>query len=543
MPADLILQNGVVHTGSASRQLASAVAVTGGRITAIGGARDIAAHRGPATREIDLQGGMLLPGFFDAHCHPAMAGHGMTQCTLHHIAGRAQTVSAIGEYAARHPDRDWVLGGGWNMGDFPGGLPTREELDAVVGDRPVALTNRDYHGMWVNSRALEVAGITDSTPDPDGGRIERDASGRATGMLQEQAMHLVFRVAPEPTLADRIDGIRTAQSYYHGLGITSWADALVDAETQEAYTRLASSGDLTMRVRAMLGWEPTGDIGQLDELIVRRAGGNLGRLNCDEVKFFHDGVFENFTAAMIEPYLDANGAPTASHGLDQYDLDDLTRSVLACDAAGFQVHIHALGNRAVRECLDIFERAIEVNGRRDARHHLAHLQFVDPADVPRLRQLNVTANVTPLWAQREDAVELLTLPFVSEPVGRTIYPFASIHAAGGRIAFGSDWSVSPPDPLEQLATAVLRADPRNDREPLVAEQRLDLDTAIAAHTINGAYVSFTDDRTGSIEIGKLADLVVLDRDLFAGGHSEINRAKTLLTLSEGEVVHAADGWG
>ena len=543
MPADLILQNGVVHTGSASRQLASAVAVAGGRIVAVGGNREIDAQHGPATRAIDLQGGMLLPGFFDAHCHPAMAGHGMTQCDLHHIAGRAQTVSAIGAYAAQHPDRDWVLGGGWNMGDFPGGLPTRDELDAVVADRPVALTNRDYHGMWVNSRALEVAGITDSTPDPDGGRIERDPSGRATGMLQEQAMQLVFAIAPEPTLADRIDGIRTAQAYYHSLGITSWADALVDAETQEAYTRLVSSGDLTMRVRAMLGWEPPGDIGQLDELIVRRHGGNVGRLNCDEVKFFHDGVFENFTAAMIEPYLDANGAPTASNGLDQYDLDDLTRYVVACDAAGFQVHIHALGNRAVRECLDIFEHAIEANGRRDARHHLAHLQFVDPADVPRLRQLNVSANMTPLWAQREDAVELLTLPFVSEAVARTIYPFRSIHAAGGRVAFGSDWSVSPPDPLEQLSTAVLRADPRTDREPLLAEQCLDLDTAIAAHTINGAYLSFTDDRTGSIEVGKLADLVVLDRDLFAGPLDQINRAKTLLTLSEGEVVHAAGGWG
>jgi predicted amidohydrolase YtcJ len=542
VPADLILRNGVVHTVSASRQLASAVAVAGGRIVAVGGGGEMDAHRGPATREIDLQGGMLLPGFVDAHCHPAMGGFGMTQCTLHGIAGREPTRVAIGEYAGRHPDRDWVLGGGWNMGDFPGGLPTREELDAVVADRPVALTNRDYHGMWVNSAALEAAGITDSTPDPDGGRIERDASGRATGMLQEQAMQLVFAVAPEPTHAERVAGIRTAQSYYHGLGITSWADARVDTRIQAAYASLAAAGDLTMRVRCMLGWEPTGDIGQLDELRERRAAGSIGRLNCDEVKFFHDGVFENHTAAMLDSYLDAAGSPTGANGLDQYDLDDLTRYVLRCDAAGFQVHIHAIGNRAVRECLDIFEHAMQVNGRRDARHHLAHLQFVDPADVPRLRALNVTANVTPLWAQREDAVELLTLPFVTDAVARTIYPFQSIHAAGGRIAFGSDWSVSPPDPLEQLATAVNRRDARGTAEPLHADQRLDLDTAIAAHTINGAYVGFSEDRTGSIEVGKLADLVLLDRDLFAAGPDEIAQATTLLTLSEGDVVHAADGW-
>ncbi len=544
MPADLILQNGVVHTVSASRQVASAVAVAGGRIVAVGGAADMAAHRGPATREIDLQGGMLLPGFHDAHCHAAMAGHELTHCTLHEIAGREPTIRAIGQYADRHPDRGWVLGGGWNMGDFPGGLPTREELDAVVADRPAALTNRDYHGMWVNTRALEAAGITDSTPDPDGGRIERDAAGRATGMLQEQAMQLVFAMAPEPTDTERVTGVRQAQAHYHRLGITSWADALVDQPTQAAYTTLAASGELTMRVRAMLGWEPTGDIGQLDELRERRAGGTIGRLTCDEVKFFHDGVFENHTAAMIEPYLDASGSPTDVYGLDQYDLDDLARYVVACDAAGFQVHIHALGNRAVRECLDIFEHAIEMNGRRDARHHLAHLQFVDPADLARLHALDVTANVTPLWAQREDAVELLTLPFVSDAVARTIYPLASLHAAGSRIAFGSDWPVSTPNPLEQLATAVSRIDPHGTAtEPLYAGECLDLDTAIAAHTINGAYVAFAEAQTGSIEVGKLADLVLLDRDLFAGGHDEIRSARTLLTLSAGDVVHAADGWG
>jgi predicted amidohydrolase YtcJ len=544
VPADLILQNGVVHTVSASRQLASGIAVADGHIVAIGGPAELAAFRGPATREIDLQGGMLLPGFIDAHCHPAMGGHGMTQCTLHDITGREPTRQAIGEYAGRHPERDWVLGGGWSMGDFPGGLPTREELDAVVADRPVALTNRDCHGMWVNSRALEAAGITDSTPDPDGGRIERDTAGRATGVLQEQAMQLVYAIAPEPTPADRIDGIRQAQAYYHGLGITSWADAVVEAETQAAYTALAASGELTMRVRAMLSWDPAGDIGQLDDLIERRAAGRIGRLSCDEVKFFHDGVFENGTGAMLDPYLDARRRPTSNYGLDQYDLDDLARYVVASDLAGFQVHIHTIGDRAVRECLDIFEHAIEMNGRRDARHHLAHLEFVHPADVPRLRALNVTANVTPLWAQREDSVTVLTLPFVSDAVARTIYPFRSIHAAGGRLAFGSDWSVSTPEPLEQLATAVSRFDPRGTAtDPLFAEECLDLDTAIAAHTINGAYVAFTDDRTGSIEPGKLADLVVLDRDLFAGGADEIRNARTLLTLSEGAVVHAADGWG
>jgi predicted amidohydrolase YtcJ len=543
MTADLILENGVVHTVDASRRVASAVAITDGRIVAVGDAAQVGEHRGASTRVIDMQGGMLLPGFHDAHCHPAMAGHGMTQCDLHSIAGREATWKSIEAYANQNPDREWILGGGWSMGDFPGGLPTREELDAVVSDRPVALANRDYHGMWVNSKALEVVGITDSTPDPEAGRIERDAAGHATGMLQEQAMHLVTAVAPEPTHADRVEGIRLAQAYYHSLGITALADALVDAHTQRAYAQLVANGELTMRVRAMLAWDPTGHVGQLEELVERRIAGDVGRLVCGEVKFFHDGVFENFTAAMLEPYLGPDGRPTSNLGLDQYDLDDLTRAVLACDAAGFQVHIHALGNRAVRECLDVFEHAEQVNGRRDSRHHLAHLQFVDPADVPRLRRLNVTANVTPLWARREDSVNLLTLPFITEQVARTMYPFQSIHAAGGRVAFGSDWSVSIPDPLEQLATAVNRVDPHGTHtEPLFAEECLDLDTAIAAHTVNGAYVGFIDDRTGTIEAGKFADLVLLDRDLFVAGTHDIANAKTLLTISEGDVVHAADGW-
>lgn len=543
MTADLILENGVVHTVDATRRVASCVAVSGGRIVAVGDSQAMADHRGPHTRVIDMQGGMLLPGFQDAHAHPAQSGHGMTQCALQEIEGREQTCLTIAAYARAHPNQEWILGSGWSMGDFPGGLPTREQLDELVPDRPAALINRDYHGMWVNSRALELIGVTDSTPDPEGGRIERDDSGRATGVLQELAQHLATDVFPTVTVDDYARGIKLAQNYYFSLGITAWADALVGLDIQAAYTALAESGELTVRVRAMLGWEPGEDIDQLDELIERRAAGSVGRLVCDEVKFFHDGVFENFTAAMLDPYLNSSGVPGQSRGLDMYDLDDLTRYVTACDAAGFQVHIHALGNRAVRECLDVFEHVQSHNGRRDSRHHLAHLQFVDPTDIPRLAQLNVTANVTPLWARREESVELLTLPFVTDQVARTMYPFASIHAAGGKLAFGSDWSVSTPAPLEQLSTAVNRCDPRrNTAEPLFAEERLDLETAIAAHTINAAYVGFIDQHTGSIEPGKLADLVLLDRDLFAAASDDIAGAQTLMTLSEGDVVYAADGW-
>jgi predicted amidohydrolase YtcJ len=541
--ADLILQNGVVHTVDAARRVADAVAVRAGRIAAVGSARELDALRGPGTRVIDVEGGMVLPGFQDAHCHLGQSGHATTLCDLEGSRDADEHLRRIGRYAADHPERDWVIGGGWSMSDFPGGIPTSAALDAVVPDRPAALPNRDGHGAWVNSRALELAGITAATPDPPGGRIERDAGGRPVGMLQEQAMHLVLDRVPAPTHADRLDGIRAGQRFYHRLGITACQDATVGPDWQAAYEQLARSGELGLRVRGALSWEPGRGEEQLAELVERRRTGTVGRLACGNVKFFHDGVVENRTAAMLDPYLDADGRPTAELGLDQYPPGDLERFAALCDREGFGVHIHAIGDRAVRESLDALEAAARANGRRDARHQLAHVQFAHPDDLPRFRRLGVIANVTPLWARLEEYVTELTLPFVSARAGAGMYPFASILRAGGVLAFGSDWSVSTPDPLHQLATAVARVDPSGTAvEPLGPGERLDLGSAVAAHTIAAAYACATDAESGSIETGKMADLVVLDRDLFGLEPRGYPDARVLLTLVEGEVVHAAAGW-
>ncbi len=356
-------------------------------------------------------------------------------------------------------------------------------------------------------------------------------------------MWLVLSLAPGPDADQRAAGVLGAQEYYHRLGITACQDAEVKPAYQEAYERLARSGELTLRVRANLGWEPSGDDSQLDELLERRLSGTVGRLNCGNVKFFHDGVVENRTAAMLDPYLDAAGSPTDEYGIDQYQLADLARHVARCDAAGFGIHIHAIGDRAVRESLDVLEQAAEANGRRDSRHQLAHVQFAHRDDLPRFRRLGVIANVTPLWARLEEYVRDLTLPFISPQAGALMYPFASILRAGGSLAFGSDWSVSTPDPLYQLATAVARADPESDNDaPLLPDERIDLGSAIAAHTIGAAHASFLDATTGSIEPGKLADLVVLDRDLFGLPPAGYLEARVRLTLSAGETVYAAPGW-
>ena len=543
MAADLILTNGSVHTVDAARSVHGAVAVSAGRITAVGSAREMAELAGPATRVVDIEGGMVLPAFQDAHCHLASSGYGRTLCDLSESSGAEGHLRHVRDYAQAHPERPWIVGGGWLSSDFPGGIARREQLDAVVPDRPAVLMTSDYHGAWVNTRALELAGIGAGTPDPPGGRIERDERGEAVGMLQEQAMHLALDLVPQPDASERAAGLRAAQEYYLSLGITACQDANVEPGWQDAYEQFAHSGELTLRVRGNLGWDPGGGDDQLDALVERRRTGTVGRLACGNVKFFHDGVVENRTAAMLDSYLDGDGHPTGEHGIDQYALEDLARHVQRCDAAGFGVHIHALGDRAVRESLDVLEAAARANGRRDARHQLAHVQFCHPDDIGRFRSLAVIANVTPLWARLESYITELTLPFVSPAAAAALYPFGSIVRAGGMLAFGSDWSVSTPDPLHQLATAVTRCDPdtAND-QPLLPQERLDLGTAIAAHTIGAAHASFLDDDTGSIEAGKLADLVVLDRDLFSmppGGYPE---ASVLLTISAGETVYSAGGW-
>ncbi|HEX3328347.1 MAG TPA: amidohydrolase family protein [Gaiellales bacterium] len=542
MPADLILQGATVHTVDAARRTAAAVAIENGRIAAVGDAREMGALRGPTTRVVDLDGAMILPGFQDAHCHLGEAGHARTLCSLEDSRDADEHLRRIAAYGDAHPERDWIVGSGWSMSDFPGGTPTAAALDAVVRDRPVVLTNRDIHGAWANSRALEIAGITAATPDPPGGRIERDEHGAPMGTLQEQAMGLVLDLAPAPTHADRMAGIRAGVEYYHRLGITACQDARVDADWQAAYEELARAGELGLRVRCALAWEMSRGEEQVGELVERRRSGTVGRLASGTVKFFHDGVVENRTAAMLDPYLDADGRPTAEHGLHMYDQADLERFVRLCDAEGFGVHIHTIGDRAVRDSLDAFEAAARANGRRDARHQLAHVQFAHADDLPRFRALGVIANVTPLWARLEAYVAEMTLPFVSARAGAGMYPFASIVRAGGALAFGSDWAVSTPDPRQQLALAIARRDPLGDAEaPFLPEERLDLGTAIAAQTIGAAHACGIDAQTGSIEAGKLADLVVLDRDLFATSPAEYLDVQVLATLIEGEVVHAAPG--
>ncbi|MGY4994939.1 amidohydrolase [Streptomyces sp. 900105245] len=540
MHADLLFTGGPVLTPEG--RTATAVAVTGDRITAVGRA-EVRELAGPRTEVVDLAGRLLLPGFQDAHVHPVPAGLELSRCDLSGATTAEDTVAAVRAYADAHPERKWILGGGWSMEAFAGGIPTKELLDAVVPDRPVYLPNRDHHGAWVNSRALELAGIDRHTPDPADGRIERDASGEPGGTLQEGAMQLVGRLTPAATPADRLAALLHAQRHLHALGITAWQDALIGDflgmdDPAEAYRTAAREGTLTARVRGALWWDRERGAEQIPELVARRDALSQGRFRAGTVKLMLDGVAENHTAALLDPYLDRCGCATANRGKSFIDPERLPAFVTELDALGFQCHFHALGDRAVRDALDAVEAARVANGPSDTRPHLAHLQVVHPDDVPRFARLGATANIQPLWAAHEPQMDELTIPFLGPERTAWQYPFAALLRSGARLAAGSDWPVSSPDPLQGVHVAVNRVEPGGSRPVFLPDERLSLADALTAYTAGSAYVNHLDD-TGRVAAGALADLVVLDRDPFAGPPEAIAETAVALTYVGGERVFAA----
>jgi predicted amidohydrolase YtcJ len=545
MQADLVFTGGPVHLGNAVHSRATAVAVTGERIMAVGHA-EVTELVGPGTEVVDLGGRLLIPGFQDAHVHPVGGGLELGACDLTGAVTLEEYRQRISAYAAANPDASWITGGGWSMETFPGGIPDRLILDELVPDRPVFLPNRDHHGGWANTRALEIAGIDAQTPDPVDGRIEREPDGAPIGALQEGAMQLVAKHVPAATEDDLVAGLLRAQDLLHSLGITAWQDALVASEGPlgdvAGTYRIAQDRDLlTARVVGALWWERDQGLEQLERLLEVREQLTRGRMTASTVKIMQDGVAENHTAAMLSPYL-RHGCGCAAggrhDGLSFVDPTALPDYVTALDAQGFQVHFHALGDRAVREALDAIEAARTAHGFNDHRHHLAHVQVVHPDDVPRFRALGATANMQPLWAAHEPQMDELTIPFLGPERSSWQYPFADLQREGAVLAAGSDWPVSSPDPIQGIHVAVNRVGPGADAEAFLPEQRLPLGVALGAYTAGTAYVNHLDD-TGTIAVGNLADLAVLDRDPFAGPASEICRTTVEQTFVGGRRVYAA----
>ena len=537
---DLLLSGGRVFTGLPDARPVTAVGVRDGRIVAVGG-DDVIELAGPRTERVDLGGRMLLPGFQDAHVHPVWAGLELLRCDLTGLASPPAYLDRVARYAAEHPADDWIVGSGWSLVHFPDGHPRADQLDAVVSDRPALLWSNDTHRVWVNSEALRRAGIRADTPDPADGVVVRDPDGTPTGLLLEGAAEPVIRLLPPVRQTDVERALLTAQAHLHAVGITAWHDAILGKPGEEgdpaaAYLALHARGELTAKVSGALWWDRDRGLEQVPELLEKRERYDAGRFRTPAIKLMQDGIIESGTAALLAPYRHTH----AGSGLSFIDPDVLTAASIALDAHGFQLHFHGIGDRAVRECLDAVAAVRAANGARAGRHLLSHAQLVDPADIPRFADLDVTVDYQSLWAAHEPLMDDHTVPVLGpERAGRQ-YPFGDLHRAGARLAAGSDWPVTSPDPIAALHVAVTRRLPPGhpDRADaaFLPEQALDLTTALAAATAGAAYVNQLDD-TGVIRPGFAADLVVLDRDLFALPADEIGTARVTATYIDGRPVH------
>ena len=533
--AEWVFRGGRVYTADPQRRMAEAVAVDAGRIVYVGDVAGVSDFLGTDTRVVDLAGQLLLPSFTDAHVHMLEGGATLDACNLAGIAEKDAILASIAEYAAKHPDMEWVAGSGWSLAAFPDANPRREDLDRIVPDRPVFLIAEDGHSGWANSRALAAAKIDRATPDPQRGRIERDtATGEPSGTLRETAMEPVQALAFDIGPITALRALHRAVASAHAFGITSFVEARATISDYDwAYRALDLAGMLDARVVLSMWFDPARGDEQFAEFESRRDADFTQHVRATAVKLFADGVAESRTAYLLEPYEGGS-----DYGIPNFESGRLAEIATRLDREGFQLHFHAIGDAAVRAALDAIATARDHNGRRDARDHIAHLQLVDPADWPRFAALGVFANVQALWAFPAPYVMDLDIPALGAARTQRMYPIGSLAREAAPLVAGSDWPVSSMNPLEAIQVALTRRDPRDPAgAPLGPEQRVDLATMIDAYTIGGARLVRAETESGSIEVGKSADLVVFDRDLFAIAPEEIAGAKAVLTLFEGEAVY------
>ena len=540
--ADLLLTNGRFYTLNQNQPWADAVAISNGRIIFVGSANEAASFTDDDTAIVDLHGKFTLPGFQDPHSHFAFGGVSYTICPIYDLPDRDTIFAEIKKCADADPEADIIRGTGWTIDQFDNGMPpTKEMLDAIDVSRPLVFGDADGHAFWLNSKAFEVYDITNETADPDGGKIERNPdTGEIWGTLHEEtAMKLVTEKWPPFTDDEFAAGLEFAQDYHHSIGITALTEAMIKLEgndysvTMNALQQFNDEGKLKIRVLGSLLWDAEQGMDQIERFKQAREEYSNDRLQVNSVKFWADGVIETYTAMMLEPYSDR----PETHGILMVPREQLMEAAPLVDAEKFQIHIHAIGDATVRYGLDAIEAAWDANGRRDARHQITHAQFVHPDDIDRFQKLDVGVSFQPLWSYEDDYITYFTAPRVgAERLSKT-YPVNSILKTGAKVAFSSDWPVSSANPLWGIETAVTRTDPfSNSGAPFNPDQRVSLEAAISAYTIDAAALNILDETTGSIEVGKHADLVVLDQNLFEIPVADISDAKVLVTIFNGESV-------
>jgi predicted amidohydrolase YtcJ len=533
---DAIVINARIVTMEPLIPVVSALAILAGRIAALGSDADIRALGGPGTQVIDAGGRMVLPGFQDTHIHLQDSGQDYSQnADLSAARTVDELVDTLATFAGTHR-RAWVNGTGWYSGVFGAQNLNAAVLDRAVPDRPCMIVASDGHNACLNTLGLKAVGFDRNTADPLNGTIVRDASGEATGLLYESAIYLAEGRMPAPSDQDFADGVLWAMKLANRHGITGVIDAKVMERHVRVYQDLARGDEMTLRVAstALVVPEDTTALA-LERLSDFRAESRHGLFRVHSAKFFLDGVIENRTAAMIAPYSDAQGG-NAPVMFEQSQIDEM---FTAFDAARFQIHVHAIGDMASRAALDGMEVAMAANGAWPGLHQIAHVQFLDPADIPRFRKLGVMANIQPLWARHEVSVDVMAAPVVGPERTKWMYAFQSLLDAGASLALSSDWGVSTLNPFQIIETAVTRQPPRHEGQwpVFLPEQRISREMAVSGYTTQAAAAAWRSADTGTLGLGKCADLIVLDRDIFTCDPYEIGDTQVLLTMLGGRTVH------
>jgi predicted amidohydrolase YtcJ len=536
--ADLVLRNGFIYTVDQTRTIAEAIAIRNRTIVFVGKDSDVTRYVTRQTRIIDLAGRMVLPGFVDSHCHPSGAYKQFYEISFNGVRTIPEYQRLIREYYAAHTGASYLKGRGWSNTLFPKSGPDKKLIDEIVGDIPVSLSSEDGHSKWVNSKALELAGITNTTPNPEGGVIEHDpATGEPTGTLRESAASLVAKLFADYSTEELMKGYEAYQRMALGFGITMAHDADIDPGSNEisAYKALEKDHRLVMRFRGSLYVGPKEGLEQARNIAAEQAKHRGPNFRILAAKLYADGVVEGSTAYLKEPYTHLPN----SRGEFLWNQDSLNAMCTELDKHKLQIHVHAIGDGATAATLDAFAHAARVNGRRDARNMITHLQLVAPDDILRFKNLKVIAVTQPYWFMKDDYYYNIQVPYLGQVRADVEYPMESFFLAGVRVTSSSDYSVTIPcNPLVAIQTGITRSRPgvTDPKEVLWPEERATLDEMIASFTINGAYANFLEKETGSLEAGKLADIVVLEKNLFKIPATEISKTKVLMTLFEGREV-------
>jgi predicted amidohydrolase YtcJ len=534
--ADVVLQDTHIYTGNADQPWADAIAIRGGVIVAVGTVADMTIFKGDRTDVKSLPGKLVMPAFHDAHVHPLGAGRQEQGCSLAGLATVAAIIDKVRDCAVT-PGNGWIVGRGWNLSLFPQANPNKAVLDAVVADRPLYLRGEDGHSAWLNSKGLAVAGITKDTKDPPQGVVERDKNGEPSGTLRENAIDLVSPHLPKRTLDDDVEALRFAQRQLHAHGIVSIMDAGLEERTLETYQVLDKDNSLKLRVVGCTVVEPNNAVAALQLAQQFRTRFTSASVHPTCAKIYLDGVLEGETAALLADYDDNHGHKGGMNATQQ----QLNDTVAALDADGFSVHMHVIGDAAVRAALDAYTFAQAKTSHR-LKHTLAHVQLVDAVDVARFAAIGVTVNAQSYWAYPDNYIVEVNTPQVGQQRVDRMYPWGEFVAAGATIVGGSDWPVSTVNPLLAIEVMVRRADPSkpNDAPSLgAASQRLTLPTAIAAYTTTAATFLEHDNIVGMLKPGMRADLVALDRDIFVGDATAISDAQVWATWMDGVIVYQA----